>query len=104
MEALAADLWNPSGGYLPTKAAVNRDKIGHTNSACEIRNVQSAEPQSDVNDFTPSQFTLSLAGLSHAEQTYVGLECAHTTRGRSQPVHSDRGPSGDLHQNADAEL
>ena len=104
MEAFAADLWNPSGGYLPTKAAVNRDKIGHTNSACEIRNVQTAELQSDANDFTPPPFTLPHAGFSYAEHTYVGLECAHTTRGRSQSVHSDRGPCGHLNQNDDAEL
>ena len=106
MEELAADLWNPMGGYLPARAADDHNTISHTTSECEILHAHPAELQSGEAHFTLRSHTstLSHVGFSHAECSIVNLERAHTPRGRSQSAHSDRGPNGHLRQNDFAEL
>ena len=117
MEALAADLWNPLGGYLPAKATANSNTMSHTVSACEIQTVLTAELQMGGTDITlrSHNLTLSNVGISHADNLNVGseraqdltspkVECTHDARTRSHHVQVDRGPNGHLHQPVDAEL
>ena len=67
MEEIAADLWNPMGGYLPA--------IGHTVSKCKIRNAQPTEPQMVTDEFLRSHTSiLSNVGLSHVDVFNEGVD------------------------------